>query len=406
MSSAGRIPPTSRDSALPGPPQGVSPHAPTPVNTEECRAERDPTPESAVDTVARLTHQAYRVEHAVEHAPHAVKQAATALARAHEVTKAKTAPPPAAVKAMGTDAAAALTPAQVADLTEAIKTLDAYRERAATAEHAAQAHAKAAQAVTQAAQRGTTSTELRVLQRGMFATAAIAEEAGRDLRGLEKGVRSARDLLKSIQAGVRQTRLSSALLSKIAQTETAHALLTSAAKAADSRFIEAVTTIADSKVVRVSGKVLFVASVAIDGYLATRPTATVSGNVVRFGGQAGTTLLQASTPGMLPVALLETFVFDKPHITGTTRVLPQVLGVAADYLSGDHAAGDLQLQTLDAEMKLGTYGSVIKAANFIGDGIAERGVGTVLSETLDYWSHVSARQALRDTKDFWNWLGR
>ena len=217
-----------------------------------------------------------------------------------------------------------------------------------------------------------------------------AEAARQTIQGLEDSV-DARKGLQRATAG-------------LAESQEAQRALELVRRGALSNVGQALTTAAKSKVVKVGGKVLIGAAVAGDAYMATRSDATNLGNTTRAVGQGAVSTIMYTQPALLPVLAAEAFLMDKPHITGPVQAAVQTLGVAADYLSGGSDRGDQSLSRLDQEMKDGTYGGVIKGANHIGQAIADKGAGEVVSEAADYWSQTSPGQVLSDVQSLGGWL--
>ena len=297
---------------------------------------------------------------------------------------------------------------QAARLTEAAQTLKGLSSLQKTATLASARQSTIARTLARAMSQGAepaTILALRTQLAEASRAANTAQEAVRDAQGAAKVARATiRAVGAELSEAQRGGSLARAAFAAIRNSRTGEMAVQLARTAAESRVGAVVAAIGTCKYVKVGGRVLVVAAVAIDAFLATNPHATVNGNTFRFVAQAGASTILYTQPVLLPVLFAEAFVAKGPHATGTIAAAVQAGAIPLDYVTGGVAVGDRALFDLDKEMKGGKYGAVVKGANLLGQIGADEGWGSVMGTTFAYWSKVSPKTALRDAKQVWDWL--
>ncbi|MCK5689840.1 hypothetical protein KAI87_11250 [Myxococcota bacterium] len=190
----------------------------------------------------------------------------------------------------------------------------------------------------------------------------------------------------------------------LANTKLGRKVLKAGLAAADSKVAKVVSKVGKSKSLKVVGGALISAAIVADGYEAYKKGTTIKGKSFRAVAQSGASAMLYTQPLLVPVLAAESFIMDAPHMTGPIQSLVQTGGVAVDYVLGSEGEGYEALYELDADMKSGLYGGVIKGANYFGEALKDDGASAVIEHAIDYWSDVSPSEAWKDTKDVWNWL--
>jgi len=366
----------------------------------------------AVEVLKHRVHQGKIGSHSVRDAAEGLRDAALearelVAARAGVVTLAEKGGKITRLMAGVVEGAEALSAAQAHRLLDASSTLEHAAQLNITAKAAAGRQGGLARHLEALCRRGGDAVRIKALRDELAEASRATTAAFRGVRDFEPTARQARATLRIITGELREAQQASGLVRRALQVIDSVRSGEQAAKlarlVAESRVGAAISVLADSKIVRVGGNVLVVAAAAIDAVTAGRSDATVGGNAFRVVGQGAASVVLYSQPELLPVFVAESFLMNGPHLTGMVAAAVQVGGVAVDYLAGSEA-GDRALGTLDAEMKSGKYGAVIKGANYFGQSLADEGLGAMLTETARYWSGVSPRQAWSDVKDIWGWL--
>ncbi len=383
-----------------------------------------------LEHVTHTTHQGKLGVHVAEEVGHTLHELRQTLA-ARQTAAALVEEGAAISRVLGSAAedVSRVTHHETAELRKASEVLERFHALQKKAQQAAGAQSAVARQVNKMLAAGTPVGDLARARDRLDAASRMASEVYKQVRQAGPAAQAARLAVRSI-AQAAKTRAASPTavqraLRAVANTKTGAKAVELTHQAAQSRTAALVTALAHSKAVQVGANVLVVAAASLDAVKAYRPDATVLGNIVRVDGQlfasavtyaptafvgarALLPLSQASATAagwvMLPILATEALYWHKPHVTGTLQAAVQVAGVIADGVTGGIDAFDRSVGTLDAEMKNGTYGAVIKGANYFGQALSDKGVGHMVDDAVAYWSKVSPSQTWRDTKDIWTWL--